>query len=179
MPRKLYSQKRALSGACWAPGQRASGVWAPTKGGGAGLPVLGTPEQGPREVREGHVRRTGKGRRPMALTNQRWKCWYRINMGNICANVSIGFDGHVRFHFHHVTPLPAHSPVRGGPAQSQAVPPHRLRTGPAHGTGHRSPGGGRRGTGTWRARPSTLSPRPRAVSPGSRVANSRVRPPAF
>lgn len=91
------------------------------------------------------MRRTGKGRRPMALTNQRWKCWYRINMGNICANVSIGFDSHVRFHFHHVTPLPAHSPVRGGPRpstpQSQAVPPHRLRTGPAHGTGHREVAG--------------------------------------
>lgn len=129
MPRKLYSQKRALSGACWAPGQRASGVWAPTKGGGAGLPVLGTPEQGPREVREGHVRRTGKGRRPMALTNQRWKCWYRINMGNICANVSIGFDGHVRFHFHHVTPLPAHSPVRGGPAHPHPRARRSLATG--------------------------------------------------
>lgn len=171
MPRKLYSQKRALSGACWAPGQRASGVWAPTKGGGAGLPVLGTPEQGPREVREGHVRRTGKGRRPMALTNQRWKCWYRINMGNICANVSIGFDSHVRFHFHHVTPLPAHSPVRGAPPihtpePGGPSPQAAYRPGPRH----RSPV-----TGRWQERDQNLeSP---ALHPVSSTPRCLARQP--
>lgn len=93
------------------------------------------------------MRRTGKGRRLMALTNQRWKCWYRINMGNICANVSIGFDGHVRFHFHHVTPLPAHSPVRGGPAHPHPRARRSLPTGcvPARPTapvtGHREVAG--------------------------------------